>query len=262
MTDVFHSARLTFDRAQHHIREFKSILTDFVNSKPWTYFVDNDSDASQHIHKIKFIKQLPDELPCILFDIASNLRAVLDQAGYAATVATWRFDRAPRGTNFPFGDTAAEVEANIKRRKVCNLPAEIQTLFKAFKPYKTTDGTLWTLNKLCNTKKHCILVPLGILRAIATFSARVPDDTQIGRYIDQTGIVRGWDSEKREMTLVSVSPGLDPHISGNFSFDIALDGIDGLRDIPAFDLVGAMSGIVQSVLLATEAECRRLNWIP
>ena len=42
MSDVFHSARLTFDRAQYHIRDFNSVIRSFIDNRPWTEFIDKD----------------------------------------------------------------------------------------------------------------------------------------------------------------------------------------------------------------------------
>jgi hypothetical protein len=96
MAELFDSARLTFIRAQHHISDFNTVVSDFVNNKPWTYFIDKKSQPGEHIHKIRFTQPLPDILPCILFDIVNNLRAVLDQAGYASARA-WQQKIEPKG---------------------------------------------------------------------------------------------------------------------------------------------------------------------
>ena len=134
MGNPFDSARLTFGWAQHHIDVFKGIVEGIVNSKAWTQVIDDKSKPGKHIHKIKFVGELPETLPCILFDAANNLRAVLDQAGYASD-----------------------------NRGACeDLPPEITALFRGLKPYNGGNDTLWALHNLCNTKKHCALVPLYI----------------------------------------------------------------------------------------------------
>ena len=60
MADEFRSPQLTFNRAQHHIRDFQAIIDNFVNEQPWIYDVDRHSGPGNHIHKIKFTKPLPD----------------------------------------------------------------------------------------------------------------------------------------------------------------------------------------------------------
>src|SRR5579862_7995964 len=102
MADLFDSARLTFARAQHHITDFKSAITQFIGEKPQTYFVDTDSQPGKHVHKVTFTRDMPQMLPCILFDAVNNLRSVLDQAGAAAARASGK--ASPKATSFPFRD--------------------------------------------------------------------------------------------------------------------------------------------------------------
>jgi hypothetical protein len=261
MIDVFHSARLTFERAQHHINEFNSMVFEFVQSKPYASFVDQQTDPTKDIHKIKFTRQLPQLAACVLFDIANNLRAVLDQAGYASAIANGMSD--PKSTNFPFADDLPGLNANIERRGVCkHLHPEIVALFRSFQPYKGGNDTLWALNKLCNAKKHCALIPLRISNASANFRAVIPEGGQVGAWVDSSGTFRGWDPEKHEMTLAAVPRGTDPQIRSSFSFLVMIDGIEALRSQPALGLVDQMRSVVQGVLMATEAECRRLRLIP
>lgn len=85
MDDLFHSPRLTLARAHHHINEFNETINRFIAEKPWASFVDKDSEVGRDLHKVKLRQQLPEFLPCILFD--ATLRAVLDQVGYASAVA-------------------------------------------------------------------------------------------------------------------------------------------------------------------------------
>ena len=149
MIDVFHSPRLTFERAQHHIREFKSTVRDFVDSKPYTYIVDDKSDLALDIHKIKFTREVPRELPCVLFDAANNLRAVLDQSGYAAALAA---KRPLKSVKFPFGPTDADFRNNVAGG--CkDLPPEIRAIFERCNAYERGNGVLWALNEIANTNR-------------------------------------------------------------------------------------------------------------
>jgi hypothetical protein len=223
MADLFYSPRLTLARAKHHIRDFNQIVNTFINDNPWTYLVDKDSNPGCDVHKIKFLRQLPEELPCILFDITNNLRAVLDQSGYASAIAA----RSPslKAVKFPFGPTEEKWRNNLSGG--CkDLPSVIRSLFEGFKAYEGGNWALWSLNEIANTKKHCALMPLRIGNAQASFPAEVPDGTIIGHVIGPDGVAKGWDAEKREMKLVTVPTGLDPHITGNFTFSVAIQGID------------------------------------
>jgi len=199
-------------------------------------------------------------LPCILFDIASNLRAALDQAGYAATVASGNIKLEK--TNFPFADSLANLNNNIDGpRNVCrDLPPEITAIFRGFKPYKGGNDPLWALNKLCNTKKHCALVPLQIGSATVFFVSDVIGDNWSSSTVSPNSFGLGWNPEKNEITLTTTPPGVTPKITADVAFNIAIEGIETIVGEQATHVLHAMSGIVERVLMATEAECRRLRF--
>jgi hypothetical protein len=260
MANVFDSARLTFCRAEHHINEFKSMIDGFVNNSPWTRLVDTDSKPGKHVHKIKITRDLPQMLPCILFDAANNLRAVLDQAGYASAVAA----NSPslKAVKFPFGPDEAHWRNNMAGG--CkDLPTEIRTIFEGFKAYKGGNNTLWALNEIANTKKHCALIPLEISTPIVTFTAAVPlkkSDSSPVTIEDAPILGAGWDATKREVELAICPANVEPQISGHFSFTVAIEDIDTLRRQDARRVLNAMRNEVRNALLATEAECRDLGF--
>jgi hypothetical protein len=257
-TDLFYSSRLTLVHAQQHIQNFNVLVDDFVNGKPWSHAVDEHPQSGQHIHKIKFTRQLPQMLPCALFDIANNLRAALDQAGYAAAVA-WRRKSDPKRTNFPFGDDPAGLKNNVEGRKVCeDCPPEIIALFRSFNPYKGGNDPLWALNKLCNTKKHCALVPLNINQASAFYTSDIIGAGWSMQTVSPNSTGLGWDPTKNEITLAITPPGVQPRITVDVAFSVAIGGIDTIGGTPARTVLANMSRIVETILLATEAECRRL----
>jgi len=258
MANVFNSPRATLERAKHHVNDFEAAFSAFVNEKPWAYVVDIEPEPGKNIHKIDFNKDLPQILSVIAFDAVNNMRAVLDQIGYAAAVASGK--GSPKCTNFPFGDDITSFENNLNGRKVCrDVPPEICDIFCVFQPYRGGNGEiLWAMNKLANAKKHCALVPFSFTKAKANFRAHVPDNIVAGRGIEG---VPNFDPEKRELILMIVPSDIDPHISGNFTFDISFETIALIRSEPAAELLKRMVGIVERILMASEAECRRLGFI-
>src|SRR5208282_3983089 len=181
---------------------------------------------------------------------------------YASAIA-WGKRTDPKATNFPFADDLPGLDNNIERRGVCkHLPPKIIALFRSFQPYKGGNPTLWALNKLCNTKKHCALMPLQITNARANFNARLPPDATVGLGFspEDVGTFTGWDSAKQEVTLATVPTEVKPHIRGNFTFSVAIDGVDVLRAQLAITALGAMRDIVAAILWRTEAECIRLGF--
>ena len=125
MTDPFVSSKLTLARAEHHIRDLERQIEPFINKEFWSYVVEKDTDGITNIHKVRFYRRLPPEVLCILFDAANNLRAALDQAGYAASVLSGKVE--PKRTYFPFADSEFEL-ANVVARRSKDLPLKLEAL--------------------------------------------------------------------------------------------------------------------------------------
>ena len=243
MTDVFRSPQLTLIRAHHHIRDFHEIVNRFVAEKPWTRFVDKNSNPGKDLHKVKFRQQLPEMLPCILFDATNNLRAVLDQGGYASAVAARR--SSLKATKFPFGPTEEKFRNNLAGG--CkDLPPEIRDLFGSYNAYKGGNNTLWALNEIANAD---------------FFSARIINDQGISDIVSPGGFGIGWDPEKYEIILMSTQSGSHVDVDINVTFTVAIDGIETLESKSMIGVIDDMACIVERILLATKAECRRLGFI-
>ena len=114
------------------------------------------------LHKIWEIKFKPVPAVCdeLAFETLFTLRAALDQAAYAAATAAGKVQ--PRYAYFPVAKTLGGLD-DVIRGRCRDLPDEIKALFREFKPYKTGNNALWTLNELGN-KVHAALVPVGVTR--------------------------------------------------------------------------------------------------
>jgi hypothetical protein len=257
-SNVFDSPRLTLERAKHHIRDLDQHIAEFTREAPWSYVVEeSETEPPKKVHKVKFHKPLPEGWACIVFDAVNNLRATLDQIGYSAAVASGKAD--PNGTNFPFGKDAKGVENVLKKNKAdLSLPPEIITLFRDGQPYKGGDlQFLWAINKLCNTKKHCKLVPTRATGATAKFAPWVPDGGPAG-----TGLGGStWMPSETELILTILPPEIDPHISGNLDFTVCVDTVDIIRGIPILTVLQGAAGTITGLLTSAEAKCQWLGFI-
>jgi|SRR5579862_172716 len=270
------SPRLTTLRAEHHINDLNARINEFVSNKPWSDRIESDPNNPGHqVHKIAFARRLPSDLSCIVFDAASNLRAVLDQVGYASAVASGREN--PKRTNFPFADDLAGLNNNIDGRKVCDhLPSEITALFRSFKPYKGGNNILWALNRLCNTNKHATLAPfdlgqfnLGAITEISKTAQPLPSgggeiriEGRLSGFIGRiTAANSSWNAEKHEITISGIPEEVGSQYKADVALNVAIDGIEVLARQPAVAVLNAMGCEVQRVGSATEAECRRLGFI-
>jgi hypothetical protein len=159
--DPFYSAKRRLARAKKHATELETSYIGFINSNPYMRAVDLDVNGVTKLHKIKLVKPFPEELSDITTDAFDNLRSVLDQTVYAASIASG--GTPPEFTVFPISVSAKHWK-DLARGGICKyVPGDIVTLFRRFKPYKGGDDSLWGLNKLRNVNQHAILAPLGPL---------------------------------------------------------------------------------------------------
>lgn len=245
MSNPFYSANRTLERAKSHFRDFEARIKAFRNDKKWTYNIERDVKGRNNQHKIKFDHTFFDEGPSIVFDATNNMRAVLDQAVYASTIASGK--TPTKYAKFPFGEAPSDVETAIKGW--CKeAPLEIQSILRTFKPYKRGNVGLWHLNALCNTKKHAILAP-------ATFD---PLGVQIHIGGAIIGIGHKWIPENYEIEILGAG-GADFSEADNFSFGIVFDHADSwIRNSEPLAILGRMGSEVERVLMTIEAESIRL----
>ena len=257
MADLFASPRLTLARAKHHIDEFEALVNKFIASKPWTSLVDKDTNPGRDLHKIRFTP-FPEMLPCILFDAANNLRAVLDQVGYASAVAA----RSPllKATKFPFGPSE-EKWRNDVAGGCKDLPPEVRAIFERHKSYPGGNDSLWATNEIANAAKHLALKPLVVASPSAFYNARITDHRGTGYIVSPGGFGIGWDAEKREVTLLDVPTGAQADINSNVSFEGAINDIEVLASQPAVSVLSIVYREVGTILGDVETECRHLGFI-
>lgn len=277
MVDHFESAKRTVRRAKHHIDDLERQIIAFTDNNSWTYVVDLDADGFHQLHKIRFSRSLPDDLPSILFDAVSNLRASLDQCGYACVIAAK--SKSLKHIAFPFAKDEAHWPAKVAG--CCkDLPSEIIALFRRCNAYKGGNDVLWALNELCNTKKHLSLVPLAAARAILKIiptaehelASKFATPEQIAKGASPAGFYglaggsvtpknTGWNPSKNELLLLRTDPKKNVNYDANVSLTVSIEGIDILRRKPAVSVLKQMLDAVAAVGEATEGECRRLGLI-
>jgi hypothetical protein len=247
--DLFYSARLTLKRAKHHIGDFHAKINGIPNDAHFSYIIEPNLDGVTETHKIKIAKEFFGDLSCILFDIANNLRSALDQMAYQIGLA--HIGKPPKSAKFPFGPTKEDMLNNSKGG--CKeLPDEIRLLFESFEPYKGWNSTLWTMNEIANSAKHIGLIPIGV------------DGDYIG--IKVGGCIwmdsKGWDAEKYELKISQSPLGTKPHHEVVPAFDISFDHPDPtIRNKLPLPFLDSLPSIFDSILVRTEAECRRIGII-
>lgn len=252
MVDPFSGPRSLIERAKHHIQELNDRLLSFAKDGSWSYVVGVDPKEGGTVHKIKFNQRLDGDLANIAFDCANNLRSVLDQTAYQ--IALLNNVVEPKSAKFPAGPTEKKVADNAKGG--CkDLPPEITALFVAFKPYKGGNNALFALNELCNTPKHMRMVPV-IARKFGMGIRFTRSGSGPAQFCSE------WDAERHELVFLRTGGQSDIGYDANISIDITLDDVDEvIRTQHPVAVLDAMGSEVQSVLMAAEAECRRLGLI-
>lgn len=256
MTSTLESSRICVARAIHHVGDLETKISAFMDTDPYQPTVEKYFETDEYIHKIKLVKPMPPMLSCIAFDAISNLRSALDQAGFFFAKAA---NPSTRGkyTHFPFGDTAADANgahAGMSRE----IPKRIFDVMIRFQPYKGGNDLLWAMNKLCNTNKHRILVPMAV--ATKGVSGRISIDARNSVVMINTREWR-WDHSKNEMILGRGREGADFQYDLKFSYLVSFADIDVVIDKPATDILHTLVDITGNILTALEAEGRTLEYL-
>jgi hypothetical protein len=245
MSDIFRSAKSVLRRANHHIADLKSEIGTFTADKPYTYVIERDGQTGKDAHIVRFNTEFSDDLSCIMFDAVNNLRSCLDQLTWAIQV---KHSGSKNTAHFPFASDEAHWPNKIKGLK--NLPDEIVTFFKALKAYKGGDNTLFALNYIANTKKHALLIPHNFGKA----TLRLPG----APYYGMRNL--GFNADKNEVVLFLTDS--KHQAQAEFTYSVVIrDPEEVIQGKHPITLLNAMSGVVERVLLGTEAECRRIGLI-
>ena len=253
--DPFYSPRARLKRANEHIGRLHKRVEGFFKKAPYRQVVELDADGITQLYKFKFTKRLPESCTHSAAEALEALRSTLDQVGYAAAVASGK--TAPKKTQFPIGDDPVGLEYLIGRKVSKDLPDEILSLFRSFKPYKGGNDSIWALNKLANAK-HTRLLPV----AVAADGMHVRHLRMMGVGSDAIKIpVPVFNSEKNEIIFARVPLGSELKYDLGFSFLVALGDIDIVARHQAVAVLRTMSAEVKRILMATEAECRRVGII-
>jgi hypothetical protein len=248
--DPLHSAKYVLEHANRRISEFEREVTLFLDSEPYARVIEDDPYTGGQVAKVKLVKPLPAALPGIVFDALNNMRACLDQIGFATSKAA--DSNFGKHAHFPFGDSEANSLGHYGGGSK-QIPKQIFDVMVAFRPYETGDKTLWAINKLCNTKKHEIIVPVCVASGAKT--------TYNNIRIRGAGIEIGpmWDSTKGEIELARVGAGGSIEFDVSLTYYIAFTDVIGLGGAPVDRILRTMARKVNDILVAVEAEAFRLG---
>lgn len=232
------------------IRELKQQARDFFASDAHERVCEPDPDGSYFVDKIKFKKRLPGKVTKSAVSAIENLRSALDHA--ACAVISTAADR--RNTSFPFGDSKRQFEGHL-RSKARYLPDEIKSLIRTFKPYERGNSPLWALNKLCNTHKHRTIIGPGIDVKEVKFVEPSLNDSFL-RYHRPV-----WNRRKNEIVISRTTRNGTSQHDVDALLGIAFGKVPVFGSFEVLRSLRYLTSMVQSIVLAIEAEARRIKVI-
>jgi len=249
MSDQLSDPKYSIRHANRHIDALESEIATFFKTKPYAKVLEFDSERVEDVYKIKLVRPMPDIIRGITFDAVSSLRAALDQTGYAVAIAV-----GTRGkkAHFPFGDTLADVNS-LALRGSRDIPKDIFDLMVHFQPYKGGHDTLWAINKLCNSHKHETVQPT------AHYMGGGAIDYARFEGVSDMSFPPAWDHVKNEMVLFRIPHRAKFEINARFVTDISIAKTGVIDGQPVVAFLRHASGIVESIVMAVEAEARRLG---
>lgn len=247
--DPFKDSKLSIARAREHIADLRDRILAYARSEPHTKFVEFDSEGSYELHKIKFIKPLPEDLISVTADAINNLRQALDLAVYVALGATERVN--PRRSKFPFAENAKAFE---KDKIYKEFPAEIKPLFRSLRPYRGGNDYLWAFNDIRNKNQHRWLNPMMVA---CRGSSEVSQEMR-----SEFGVPLGkWDPVNQEVIFAIFMEGKRAEYDGTLTFAVKFGQVEVVRDRPVIEILNIWAGMIESIVSKIEQEARRLGYI-
>lgn len=256
--DPFYSSKFGIEWAQGRLSEFIREM-DVFREHAHDYCLiasELDADGSEKHLKFKLLKPLSSAFLGHTVDCVSSLRAALDQASFSVARLNGTLNTVSGVPYFPIRDSDVELERTAMPTIEKFLPKEISDLMRGFKPYKGGNNLIWALNKLCNTNKHGMIQPLPIARG-----GGFAEGVHHGGSSFKLWFEPKWDSSKNEMILVSAP--VDAQFTMNYEFDIfiAFGNIEFIVRKPVIPTLHKFVDIVNRIVVAIEAETRRIGLI-
>lgn|SRR5579862_3047332 len=133
MQDPLVSARQKIARAQHHIQDLNTRITQFLIRNSYRVIVEADSEPGYTVHKLTLPEPIPfSDYSLIIGDAIANLRAALDHMVYACVVLEGNANPRYRTCNFPFGKSAADFKHAVGG--CTSVHADIRACLRGWQP--------------------------------------------------------------------------------------------------------------------------------
>ena len=255
MADHFASPKQLISHARDEIKAAADLVAEYARSQRGTRVVHDDPVARQKIHCVRIAgPAIPPKLTNIVKDAAGNLRDALDHAVYSAAVVI--VGGEPKDTGFPFAKDAAGVQGELGSPRLAGNPPEIRPCLEGFQPYKGGNDALWAMNQIRNPNTHRFIVPV----ASAAMTRNIGISEAMFTGTSEFGYSR-WDAAKNEVEFMRVSRDSYIDYQVRIAIGVTFEGIEAVAGKLLIPTLNLMASETERVVLAVEAECRRLGFI-
>jgi hypothetical protein len=254
MKEPLFSSHYCVNHAERRLTELIGIVNTFIESSPCETVNELDTNTGENVLKIKLVKPMPIEIPGIVFDILSCLRAALDHAGYACAIAG---GKTGYDALFPFGDCLSEIvgKRNVGKGRSIDIPDQIFQVMLGCKPYRGGNDHLWAMNKLCNANKHELVIPFAMGAVTISFT--------VSRGKGPTFSAGNWDREKNEREIARSCFGSEFQDHCQASTYVVFDKFDTTGDLISFQsivpVLERMLETVRDTIFAIQNEASRIG---
>src|SRR5271155_3276299 len=135
MDDPLYSARLKIARAQHHVHDLNTRITDFFFKNSYKVVTEADSEPGYTVHKLTLPEPIPfSDYSLIIGDAVTNLRSALDHMIYACAILEGNLNPAFRTCDFPVCKGALHFDNAVNG--CTSVHADIRACLRGLKCYE------------------------------------------------------------------------------------------------------------------------------
>lgn len=235
--------RLKIERANAHIPNVREHVIKFLATNPWEMFTEVGPGNAEECIKVRPTREAPGEIAVICGEIIYDLRSALDQL--ACALATQNGYADVRGTYFPFAGSKDEFEAASNRKKTSKLSPGAVSLIDLLQPYKGGNDLLWALNKLGNTDKHQMLIPM----AAANLGAQLQlTGRPLGTMEHTFRAPKSWQLLDPDATIFVYPAGMQ--LSGEITVltDISFRGVAAVAGQPVVAVLEQFASLTEGII--------------
>lgn len=252
---VFASSWAKLDRADEHIKAYKSAMDSIMNEKFYDVRVEDEPGTLNRLLKAYKNKEIPLSNSTILGDAFFQIRSSLDHL--AVGLALLNKAESTKSVYFPFAKSKEEFERPFIQKKIKKLSSKHKKMICNLQPYQGGNDLLWSINAACNADKHNLLLAIiPFQKGISGGEAKV---TKWGDADDKgTGIElfnpKDWSNAENGILLAKIPPNVRLEMNLELKVEIVFGEIELLKGNPVYTNLKKMSNLVRQILEKFERE--------